>query len=199
MYLPTLDGNATSFVISVEAIVITYIYIYIHKTWDGPDEWRGRGRAKVRRKMRRWCARWCFSCPDSDIRCVSGGGFLTRARSACSDDVRGPCIEWQLACLLHTPVVCWLFAIYGITGWPHTHTMFATLKNKIREEIGSDVSTVVRNAGSIRAISSKHVSQVWAPCRIYIYYRDTHISDFAPSQVSFIDFIDRINWIKCKT
>ncbi|XP_011146317.1 golgin subfamily A member 1 isoform X2 [Harpegnathos saltator] len=38
--------------------------------------------------------------------------------------------------------------------------MFATLKNKIREEIGSDVSTVVRNAGSIRAINSKHVSQV---------------------------------------
>lgn len=38
--------------------------------------------------------------------------------------------------------------------------MFATLKNKIREEIGSDVSTVVRNAGSIRGISSRHVSQV---------------------------------------
>lgn len=38
--------------------------------------------------------------------------------------------------------------------------MFATLKNKIREEIGSDVSTVVRNAGSIRAINSRHVSQV---------------------------------------
>ncbi|XP_032678329.1 golgin subfamily A member 1 isoform X2 [Odontomachus brunneus] len=37
--------------------------------------------------------------------------------------------------------------------------MFTTLKNKIREEIGSDVSTVVRNAGSIRAINSKHVSQ----------------------------------------
>lgn len=37
--------------------------------------------------------------------------------------------------------------------------MFATLKNKIREEIGSDVSTVIRNAGSIRAINSKHVSQ----------------------------------------
>lgn len=37
--------------------------------------------------------------------------------------------------------------------------MFATLKNKIREEIGSDVSTVIRNAGSIRAINSKHASQ----------------------------------------
>ncbi|XP_029163409.1 golgin subfamily A member 1-like isoform X2 [Nylanderia fulva] len=37
--------------------------------------------------------------------------------------------------------------------------MFATLKNKIREEIGSDVSSVIRNAGSIRAINSKHVSQ----------------------------------------
>ncbi|XP_012232411.1 golgin subfamily A member 1 [Linepithema humile] len=37
--------------------------------------------------------------------------------------------------------------------------MFATLKNKIREEIGSDVSTVVKNAGNIRAINSRHVSQ----------------------------------------
>ncbi|CAL1682543.1 unnamed protein product [Lasius platythorax] len=37
--------------------------------------------------------------------------------------------------------------------------MFTTLKNKIREEIGSDVSSVIRNAGSIRAINSKHVSQ----------------------------------------
>ncbi|KAH0947290.1 hypothetical protein HN011_001875 [Eciton burchellii] len=37
--------------------------------------------------------------------------------------------------------------------------MFATLKNKIREEIGSDVSAVVRNAGNIRAINSRHVSQ----------------------------------------
>lgn len=40
------------------------------------------------------------------------------------------------------------------------YTMFATLKNKIREEIGSDVSTVVKNAGSIRGINSRHVSQV---------------------------------------
>lgn len=38
--------------------------------------------------------------------------------------------------------------------------MFASLKNKIREEIGSDVSTVVRNAGSVRGINSKHLSQV---------------------------------------
>ncbi|XP_015175210.1 PREDICTED: golgin subfamily A member 1-like isoform X2 [Polistes dominula] len=37
--------------------------------------------------------------------------------------------------------------------------MFASLKNKIREEIGSDVSTVVRNAANIRNISSRHVSQ----------------------------------------
>ncbi|XP_033227652.1 golgin subfamily A member 1 [Belonocnema kinseyi] len=37
--------------------------------------------------------------------------------------------------------------------------MFASLKNKIREEIGSDVSTVVRNAGSVRGINSKHLSQ----------------------------------------
>ncbi|EZA61598.1 Golgin subfamily A member [Ooceraea biroi] len=37
--------------------------------------------------------------------------------------------------------------------------MFTTLKNKIREEIGSDVSAVVRNAGNIRAINSRHVSQ----------------------------------------
>ncbi|XP_071637778.1 uncharacterized protein [Temnothorax longispinosus] len=38
--------------------------------------------------------------------------------------------------------------------------MFATLKNKIREEIGSDVSTVVKNTGSIRGINSRHVSQI---------------------------------------
>lgn len=38
--------------------------------------------------------------------------------------------------------------------------MFATLKNKIREEIGSDVSTVVRNAGNVRGINSRHMSQV---------------------------------------
>ncbi|XP_043524073.1 golgin subfamily A member 1 [Frieseomelitta varia] len=37
--------------------------------------------------------------------------------------------------------------------------MFATLKNKIREEIGSDVSTVVRNAGNVRGINSRHMSQ----------------------------------------
>ncbi|XP_051158599.1 golgin subfamily A member 1-like [Leptopilina boulardi] len=37
--------------------------------------------------------------------------------------------------------------------------MFASLKNKIREEIGSDVSTVVRNAGSVRGINSKLLSQ----------------------------------------
>ncbi|KAL2719059.1 golgin subfamily A member 1 [Vespula squamosa] len=37
--------------------------------------------------------------------------------------------------------------------------MFAGLKNKIREEIGSDVSTVVRNATNIRSISSRHISQ----------------------------------------
>ncbi|XP_054014489.1 golgin subfamily A member 1 [Hylaeus anthracinus] len=37
--------------------------------------------------------------------------------------------------------------------------MFATLKNKIREETGSDVSTVVRNAGNVRGINSKHMSQ----------------------------------------
>lgn len=38
--------------------------------------------------------------------------------------------------------------------------MFASLKNKIREEIGSDVSTVVRNTGSVRGINSKHLSRV---------------------------------------
>lgn len=38
--------------------------------------------------------------------------------------------------------------------------MFATLKDKIREEIGSDVLTVVRNAGSVRGINSRHMSQV---------------------------------------
>ncbi|KAK2587953.1 hypothetical protein KPH14_004039 [Odynerus spinipes] len=37
--------------------------------------------------------------------------------------------------------------------------MFASLKNKIREEIGSDVSTVVRNAANVRSISSRHISQ----------------------------------------
>lgn len=37
--------------------------------------------------------------------------------------------------------------------------MFASLKNKIREEIGSDVSTVVRNAANIRSISSRNISQ----------------------------------------
>ncbi|XP_015592621.1 golgin subfamily A member 1 isoform X2 [Cephus cinctus] len=37
--------------------------------------------------------------------------------------------------------------------------MFASLKNKIREEIGSDVSTVVRNAGTIRGVNTKHLSQ----------------------------------------
>ncbi|XP_036148173.1 golgin subfamily A member 1 [Monomorium pharaonis] len=37
--------------------------------------------------------------------------------------------------------------------------MFTTLKNKIRDEIGSDVSTVIKNAGSIRSINARHVSQ----------------------------------------
>ncbi|XP_017886845.1 golgin subfamily A member 1-like isoform X1 [Ceratina calcarata] len=37
--------------------------------------------------------------------------------------------------------------------------MFATLKNKIREEIGNDVSAVVRNAGNVRGINSRHMSQ----------------------------------------
>lgn len=37
--------------------------------------------------------------------------------------------------------------------------MFANLKNKIREEIGSDVSAVVRNAGTVRGVNSKHLSQ----------------------------------------
>lgn len=37
--------------------------------------------------------------------------------------------------------------------------MFASLKNKIREEIGSDVSTVIKNAGNIRGINSRHMSQ----------------------------------------
>ncbi|XP_066596386.1 golgin subfamily A member 1-like [Prorops nasuta] len=37
--------------------------------------------------------------------------------------------------------------------------MFASLKNKIREEIGSDVSTVVKNAGNIRGLNSKYTSQ----------------------------------------
>ena len=37
--------------------------------------------------------------------------------------------------------------------------MFANLKNKIKEEIGSDVSAVVRNAGSVRNLN-RHVSQV---------------------------------------
>lgn len=47
--------------------------------------------------------------------------------------------------------------------------MFATLKNKIREEIGSDVSTVVRNAGNVRGINSRHMSQVnmLLPCVTY--------------------------------
>ncbi|XP_043275859.1 golgin subfamily A member 1 isoform X3 [Venturia canescens] len=38
--------------------------------------------------------------------------------------------------------------------------MFASLKNKIREEIGSDVSTVVRNAGTVRGINSKNPFQL---------------------------------------
>ncbi|XP_015112526.1 golgin subfamily A member 1 [Diachasma alloeum] len=37
--------------------------------------------------------------------------------------------------------------------------MFAGLKNKIREEIGSDVSAVVRSAGSVRGINSRQISQ----------------------------------------
>lgn len=50
--------------------------------------------------------------------------------------------------------------------------MFATLKNKIREEIGSDVSTVVKNAGgSIRAINSRHVSQVNVITRTQLVYK----------------------------
>ncbi|XP_014204977.1 golgin subfamily A member 1 [Copidosoma floridanum] len=36
--------------------------------------------------------------------------------------------------------------------------MFATLKNKIKEEIGSDVSAVIRNAGSVRGLN-RHLSQ----------------------------------------
>ena len=51
--------------------------------------------------------------------------------------------------------------------------MFATLKNKIREEIGSDVSTVVRNAGNVRAINSRHMSQVNIFLCIIIIYVDT--------------------------
>lgn len=38
--------------------------------------------------------------------------------------------------------------------------MFANLKNKIKEEIGSDVSTVVRNAGTVRTLNNRHFSQV---------------------------------------
>ncbi|OXU23753.1 hypothetical protein TSAR_013185 [Trichomalopsis sarcophagae] len=37
--------------------------------------------------------------------------------------------------------------------------MFANLKNKIKEEIGSDVSAVVRNAGTVRGLNSRHLSQ----------------------------------------
>lgn len=44
--------------------------------------------------------------------------------------------------------------------------MFANLKNKIKEEIGSDVSTVVRNAGSVRGL--KHLSQVHIPCSLFL-------------------------------
>lgn len=38
--------------------------------------------------------------------------------------------------------------------------MFASLKNKIREETGSDVSTVVRKAGNVRNVGTRHASQV---------------------------------------
>lgn len=38
--------------------------------------------------------------------------------------------------------------------------MFVGLKNKIREETGSDVSTVVRKAGNVRNVITKHQSQV---------------------------------------
>lgn len=38
--------------------------------------------------------------------------------------------------------------------------MFASLKNKIGKEIGNDVTAVVRHAGSVRGINSRHVSQV---------------------------------------
>ncbi|XP_031779255.1 golgin subfamily A member 1 isoform X2 [Nasonia vitripennis] len=37
--------------------------------------------------------------------------------------------------------------------------MFANLKNKIKEEIGSDVSAVVRNAGTVRGLNNRHLSQ----------------------------------------
>ncbi|XP_058799083.1 golgin subfamily A member 1 [Phymastichus coffea] len=37
--------------------------------------------------------------------------------------------------------------------------MFANLKNKIKEEIGSDVSTVVRNAGTVRTLNNRHFSK----------------------------------------
>ncbi|XP_057326039.1 golgin subfamily A member 1 [Microplitis mediator] len=37
--------------------------------------------------------------------------------------------------------------------------MFASLKNKIGKEIGNDVTAVVRHAGSVRGINSRHVSQ----------------------------------------
>ncbi|XP_046736825.1 golgin subfamily A member 1 isoform X3 [Diprion similis] len=37
--------------------------------------------------------------------------------------------------------------------------MFVSLKNKIREETGSDVSTVVRKAGNVRNVGTRHTSQ----------------------------------------
>ncbi|XP_012262600.2 golgin subfamily A member 1 isoform X2 [Athalia rosae] len=37
--------------------------------------------------------------------------------------------------------------------------MFVGLKNKIREETGSDVSTVVRKAGNVRNVGTRHASQ----------------------------------------
>ncbi|XP_011314282.1 golgin subfamily A member 1 isoform X1 [Fopius arisanus] len=56
--------------------------------------------------------------------------------------------------------------------------MFAGLKNKIREEIGSDVSTVVRNAGSVRGINSRQISQTGSS------------SSISGSQISLDEFRD---------
>lgn len=48
--------------------------------------------------------------------------------------------------------------------------MFASLKNKIKEEIGSDISAVVRNAGTVRGLNTRHPSQVHPLINYYPFY-----------------------------
>lgn len=50
--------------------------------------------------------------------------------------------------------------------------MFASLKNKIREETGNDVTSVVRNAGSVRSIGSKYtrVRAIIATIGVCLYF-----------------------------